>query len=162
MSERTNKIYDWPLINLGHIFHYILKAKRFSEDYIRRYKDEKAYSYFDSGFIDEILTAHPRCCHKHFLFRAFMTATFKVQSCKLYNNKYMIASTQISNTEISAFIAVLVFKLLSRKVLFRNRKDNMSCLKVGYFLRKLQIFLVNHCKITNSWNAKFLGYFRNT
>ena len=72
----------------------------------------------------------------------------------------MIASTQISNTEISAFIAVLVFKLLSRKVLFRNRKDNMSCLKVGYFLR--QIFLVNHCKITNSWNAKFLGYFRNT
>ena len=39
----------------------------------------------------------------------------------------MIASTQISNTEISAFIAVLVFKLLSRKVLFGNRKDNMSC-----------------------------------
>ena len=74
----------------------------------------------------------------------------------------MIASTQISNTEISAFIAVQVFKLFSRKVLFRNRKDNMSCLKVGYFLRKLQFFLVNHCKITNSWNAKFLGYFRNT
>ena len=47
MSERTNKIYDWPLINLGHIFNYILKAKRFSEDYIRRYKDEKAYSYFE-------------------------------------------------------------------------------------------------------------------
>ena len=28
----------------------------------------------------------------------------KVQSCKLYNNKYMIASTQIKNTEIFAFI----------------------------------------------------------
>ena len=36
----------------------------------------------------------------------------------------MIASTQIANTEIFAFIAVLVFKLLSRKVLFINRKDN--------------------------------------
>ena len=36
----------------------------------------------------------------------------------------MIALTQITNTEIFAFIAVLVFKLLSRKVLFINRKDN--------------------------------------
>ena len=50
----------------------------------------------------------------------------KVQSCKLYNNKYMIASTKIANTEIFAFIAVLVFKLLSGKVLFINRKDNRN------------------------------------
>ena len=35
-----------------------------------------------------------------------------------------------------AFIAVLVFKLLSRKVVFINRKDNRNCKKVGYFLRK--------------------------
>ena len=39
----------------------------------------------------------------------------KVQSCKLYNNKYMIASTQITSTEIFAFIAVQVFKLFSRE-----------------------------------------------
>ena len=39
----------------------------------------------------------------------------------------MIASTQIINTEIFAFIAVVVFKLLSRKVLFVNRKDNRNC-----------------------------------
>ena len=48
----------------------------------------------------------------------------KVQSYKLYDNKYMIASIQI-NTEIFAFIAVLVFesfKLSSRKVLFINKK----------------------------------------
>ena len=51
----------------------------------------------------------------------------KVQSYKLYNNKYMIASTQIINAEIFAFIAVVVFKLLSRKVLFVNRKDNRNC-----------------------------------
>ena len=48
----------------------------------------------------------------------------------------MIASTQISNTEISAFIAVLVFKLLSHKVLFINRKGNKKRSKVGYILRK--------------------------
>ena len=35
----------------------------------------------------------------------------KVQSCKLYNDRYMIASTQITNAEIFAFIAVPVFKL---------------------------------------------------
>ena len=44
-----------------------------------------------------------------------------------YNNKYMIASTQIVNTENFSFIAVTVFKLLSRKVLFINRKDNRNC-----------------------------------
>ena len=51
----------------------------------------------------------------------------KVRSCKLYNNKYMVVATQITNTEISAFIAVLVFKLISRKVLFINRKGNRNC-----------------------------------
>ena len=38
----------------------------------------------------------------------------------------MIASTQMTNTEIFALIAFLVFKLLSRKVLFINRKDNRN------------------------------------
>ena len=49
----------------------------------------------------------------------------KVQSWKLYNNKYDCFNT-ITNTEIVAFVAVLVFKLLSRKVLFINRKDNKN------------------------------------
>ena len=35
----------------------------------------------------------------------------------------MITSTQITNTEIFAFLAVLIFKLLRHKVLFINRKD---------------------------------------
>ena len=55
-----------------------------------------------------------------------MLVVLKVQSCKLYNNKYMIASTQITNTEIFAFIAVLVFKLLSRKVLFIKRIETVK------------------------------------
>ena len=58
----------------------------------------------------------------------------KVQSCKLYNKKYVIASKQITNTDIFAFIVILILKLLSRKVLFINRKDNKNCEKVGYFL----------------------------
>ena len=66
-------------------------------------------------------------------------ATFqilKIQSCKLYNDKYRIPSTQITNTEIFAFIAVLVFKLLSCKALLINRKDNRNCKKISLFLRK--------------------------
>ena len=51
----------------------------------------------------------------------------KVQSWKLYNNRYMIALTQITNTEIFTLIAVLVFNLLSREVLFLNGKDNRNC-----------------------------------
>ena len=51
----------------------------------------------------------------------------KVQSCKLYNNKYIIHSTQITNTEIFAFIAVLVFKLLGRQILFINEKNFRNC-----------------------------------
>ena len=39
----------------------------------------------------------------------------------------MVASTQITNPEIFAFVAVLVFKLLSRKVLFIDRKGNRNC-----------------------------------
>ena len=37
----------------------------------------------------------------------------------------MIASTQL-NTKIFAFIAVLIFKLMSHKVLFINRKDKRN------------------------------------
>ena len=40
--------------------------------------------------------------------------------CKLRNNKHMIASTHITNNEIFAYIAVLIFELLSRKFLLIN------------------------------------------
>ena len=38
----------------------------------------------------------------------------------------MTASTQITKTEVFILIAVLVFKLMSRKVLFINGKDNRN------------------------------------
>ena len=51
----------------------------------------------------------------------------KVQSNKLYNNKYMITSRQTATTETFAFIVVLVFKLLGRKILLLKIKDNRKC-----------------------------------
>ena len=56
--------------------------------------------------------------------------TLSGKAFKLYNSKYMMASTQITNTEvfpIIVVIVVIVFKLLSRKVLFINRKNNKNC-----------------------------------
>ena len=69
-----------------------------------------------------------------FIFFVFCTSTeqylvwhlLKVQSCKSYSKKYMIALTKITNNEVFTFIAVLVFKLLNRKVLFIKRKDNRN------------------------------------
>ena len=59
----------------------------------------------------------------------FKIGVLKGTVMQIRNNKYMIASklsnilasTQITSTEIFASIAVLVFKLFSRKVLFINR-----------------------------------------
>ena len=51
----------------------------------------------------------------------------------------MIASTQMINTEIFAFIAVLVFKLMSRKVVFMSRKNNRN-LKSRLLFTKLANF----------------------
>ena len=59
----------------------------------------------------------------------------------------MIDSTQITNTEIFAFIAVLVFKLLSR--LFINRKYNRNIETVKTFFKNIANFrgkLLQHYK----------------
>ena len=53
----------------------------------------------------------------------------------------MIASTQITNTEIFAFIAVIIFKLLSRKVLFINKKKKQyKLLKSRLLFKKIANF----------------------
>ena len=65
----------------------------------------------------------------------------------------MVASTQTTKTEIFAFIAALVFKLLSRKVLFTNRKDDRKLLKSRLLFKKIANFtgklLQNYYKFEN-------------
>ena len=51
----------------------------------------------------------------------------------------MIALTQITNSEIFALIAVLVFKLLNPKVLFINRKDKRN-LKIRLLFKEIENF----------------------
>ena len=52
----------------------------------------------------------------------------------------MIALTQLTHTEIFAFIAVVVSKLLSRKALFINSKDNRQLLKGRLLFKKIANF----------------------
>ena len=63
--------------------------------------------------------------------------TLKFQSCKFYKNKYMIASTQITNSDIFAFIAVIAYKLLCHTVLFINRKKQKKLVKSRLRFKKI-------------------------
>lgn len=54
--QKVDDITSWPKIDLGIIFEYILNVRDFDTEYIGKYKDQKAYSYFDSGFVGQILT----------------------------------------------------------------------------------------------------------
>ena len=53
----------------------------------------------------------------------------KVQSCKLYNNKYIIALTQITNTEIFAIIAVLVLSYWAVRFCLQTEKTEETVKK---------------------------------
>ena len=53
-EKRIDDLTRWPFITLGNIFSYILKKKDFDADYIGKYKDQKAFSFFDSGFVGPI------------------------------------------------------------------------------------------------------------
>ena len=53
-SKRIDDLTKWPYITLGNIFSYILKKRDFDADYIGKYKDQKAFSYFNSGFVGQI------------------------------------------------------------------------------------------------------------
>ena len=56
MEQKIDDLTTWPPVTLGHIFQYILNKREFDTEYVGKYKDQKAYSYFDSGFAGEILT----------------------------------------------------------------------------------------------------------
>ena len=52
----------------------------------------------------------------------------------------MIASTQVTNRTIFTFIAVLVFKLLSRRAAFVKQKIKKNLLKKRLLLKKIANF----------------------
>ena len=114
-----------PNVNLLHmiiIWYTTEKTKSFIKDFFSKCDQIRSKLRIWSHLLKKSLIGS-------FIFCAvivFNSSKLKVQSCKLYDNKYMIALTQITNNEIFAFIVVLVFKLLSHKLLFINRKYNRN------------------------------------
>ena len=83
-SKRIDDILQWPHVDTGVIFAYILKVKDCDLECVGRYKDQKAYSYFDSGFVDTIFIYKPSSCrNKIFLYS-------KVQSSLTVSDKKML------------------------------------------------------------------------
>ena len=83
-SKRIDDILQWLHMDTGVIFAYILKVKDCDLECVGRYKDQKAYSYFDSGFVDTIFIYKPSSCrNKIFLYS-------KVQSSLTVSDKKML------------------------------------------------------------------------
>eukprot|EP00795_Rhopilema_esculentum_P009831 gene9831-18406_t len=59
-EDKKDELSLWPTITLGNIFEYILSVRDFNVEYVGKYKDQKAYSYFDSIFVGEILVSKPK------------------------------------------------------------------------------------------------------
>ena len=70
----------------------------------------------------------------------------KVQSCKLCNNKYMIASTQITNSPC--------FEVIKPCFAYKQ-KIQQKLLTVKLLKRKQQISRVHYCKSLNSFQDAF-------
>ena len=49
-------VTKWPSIDLGKIFSFIIENKDQEMEFIGKYKTHKAYSYYQSGFVDTILS----------------------------------------------------------------------------------------------------------
>ena len=54
-EEKIDDMTKWPYVDLGIVFKHILGPRMFNRDYIGKFKKEKAYKYFESGFVSKIL-----------------------------------------------------------------------------------------------------------
>lgn len=51
------ELKNWPKIDLGKIFAFIISKKEQEMEFIGNYKSQKAFSYYMSGFVDTIYSA---------------------------------------------------------------------------------------------------------
>ncbi|XP_071177650.1 uncharacterized protein [Mytilus edulis] len=56
-DDWSSDVKEWPKIDLGKIFSFILSKKEQDMDFIGHYKTQKAYSYYQSGFVDTVFCA---------------------------------------------------------------------------------------------------------
>ena len=64
-------VKQWPEVDDGKLLSYILRTKAVDVEYIGKYKDQKAYSYWMSGFVDTVLFTKCPIDSKHVFVAAF-------------------------------------------------------------------------------------------
>ncbi|CAC5370027.1 unnamed protein product [Mytilus coruscus] len=56
-DDWSSDVKEWPKIDLGKIYSFILSKKEQDMDFIGHYKTQKAYSYYQSGIVDTVFCA---------------------------------------------------------------------------------------------------------
>ena len=46
---KFDDVLCWPKTNLGHIFEFLMNVREYKTEYIGKYKDQKAFSYWEDG-----------------------------------------------------------------------------------------------------------------
>ena len=72
-------LQKWPGIDNGKLFSYILRVKAVAVKYIGKYKDQKAYSYWMSGFVDAVYFAKCPSDGKFTFLKGNVSPTQKLQ-----------------------------------------------------------------------------------
>lgn len=55
-DQWIDDVSSWPDLDEGRLFSFILKHKAVDLDYIGKYKDQKEFSFYESGFVGSLLT----------------------------------------------------------------------------------------------------------
>eukprot|EP00112_Aurelia_sp_Birch-Aquarium-sp1_P002263 Seg1246.3 transcript_id=Seg1246.3/GoldUCD/mRNA.D3Y31 product="hypothetical protein" protein_id=Seg1246.3/GoldUCD/D3Y31 len=134
-DEKVDDITKWPPVTLGCIFSFILKVKDFDREYIGKYKDQKAYSYFDSGFVGAILINFPDIKPNHALIFCNVTASQSINVQKelwILINKQTVIFKSIKEPHDSTCM-----KTLCMSELAKNSKDGDKDQQVEHFLQGL-------------------------
>ena len=77
-SKRIDDTLQWPHVDKGVIFVYILKVKGCDLEYIGRYKDQKVCSYFDSVLAQTIFIYNPSSCRNTIILYSKAQSSLKV------------------------------------------------------------------------------------
>ena len=72
-------VKQWPEVDDGKLFSYILRTKAVDVEYIGKYKDQKAYSYWMSGFVDTVLFTKCPIDSKHVFLKGFVSPSQKIR-----------------------------------------------------------------------------------
>ena len=68
-------VKQWSEVDDGKLFSYILRTKAVDVEYVGKYKDQKAYSYWMSGFLDTVLFTKCSIDSQHVVLKCCVTFT---------------------------------------------------------------------------------------